>query len=441
MKDPIANMKTSPLFWDSEAAAGQDNPHEAHQTDDRPSAMAPVHPQGYPQDMPKLSVNPDHPTFQMSPPDKGTKDLPPLPTADVKPSPPDRNNTFGSIQDKDRESGLPSNSDERPKHRLRLSFLSGKRKDPTPATEPVGHVAKSFSDAPIVPQQRLPSSVSQGLPHPTANQINTETAISTETTSDTSSRLDSLSLKDESSNTDTDQTELSPDFNNTMSHTIRDNRSITSSTRSRTSAEIRSGTYPKRPVLPTTVTVITAKKDSPIGTEDLLPSEANKFSGFCRGAWRLQIGDAKRAMDDRQRPGSTYGSIKYWQCAQCTFQGRLIQIDKKTKGYDRQIMLADGIQFRWAFLFKSHVECQGAVPRNPLKCMFGCIFCCADGRGTPVFEGAQALMDHLQEHRMRLPEGEVVMRMNCVVGDKAEVGEDFDINLIAKEGRPNEFLT
>ena len=42
MKDPIANMKFSPLLWDSEAAAGQDNLHEAHQFDERPSAIAPV---------------------------------------------------------------------------------------------------------------------------------------------------------------------------------------------------------------------------------------------------------------------------------------------------------------------------------------------------------------------------------------------------------------
>ena len=44
-----------------------------------------------------------------------------------------------------------------------------------------------------------------------------------------------------------------------------------------------------------------------------------------------------------------------------------------------------------------------------------------------MFEGAQALMNHFQEHCMRLPEGEVMMRMNCVVGEKAEVEKDFDI--------------
>ena len=30
--------------------------------------------------------------------------------------------------------------------------------------------------------------------------------------------------------------------------------------------------------------------------KDLLPSEANKYAGFCKGAWRASIGDRKKAM-------------------------------------------------------------------------------------------------------------------------------------------------
>ena len=53
---------------------------------------------------------------------------------------------------------------------------------------------------------------------------------------------------------------------------------------------------------------------------------------------------------------------------------------------------------------------------------------------TPTFGGAQMLMAHLQEHRERLPTGEVLYRLNCLVGPRAALNEDFDINLIAKEG-------
>ncbi len=44
---------------------------------------------------------------------------------------------------------------------------------------------------------------------------------------------------------------------------------------------------------------------------DLLPSEMNNFAGFCKGAWRQQIGDTERAMEERVRPGGMYNQAKY----------------------------------------------------------------------------------------------------------------------------------
>lgn len=165
--------------------------------------------------------------------------------------------------------------------------------------------------------------------------------------------------------------------------------------------------------------------------KDLLPSEANKFAGFCKGAWRLQIGDKKKAMGERERLIGMYTTNKYWQCSRCNFEGRMVIRDKKTKGYDNRITATEGIQLRWEFLFKSHVEFRD-INSDPLSASFGCMFCCAEGRGTPTFGGIQSLMGHLQEHRDRLPSGEVLYRMNCLVGRRAEPTEDFDINL---EGR------
>ncbi|KAL8790488.1 MAG: hypothetical protein Q9213_000640 [Squamulea squamosa] len=216
------------------------------------------------------------------------------------------------------------------------------------------------------------------------------------------------------------------------SDTNQDTQSFISSHTSRTSQETHNSRSFQPPVAPSTITVITAKKDS-ISAKDLLPSEANKYSGFCKGAWRLQIGDYKKALQERQRPGSMYKAVRFWQCTHCKFEGRLVQLEKKTKDFDQQVMLADGIQFRWVFLFKSHVERKDANP-NPLRSTFGCIFCCAEGRGTPTFNGAQALMDHLQEHRVRVPVGEVLYRMNAIVGEKMPMEADFDVNLVAKEG-------
>ena len=130
-----------------------------------------------------------------------------------------------------------------------------------------------------------------------------------------------------------------------------------------------------------------------------------------------------------------YSSVRFWQCKSCKFEGRLIQQPekKKIKDFDQQVMVAEGVQFRWVFLFKSHVECKDASP-NPLRSILGCMFCCAEGRGTPVFRDAAALMEHMQEHRIRLPVGEVLYRMNALVGEMAPPGADFDVNLDAKEG-------
>ena len=171
-----------------------------------------------------------------------------------------------------------------------------------------------------------------------------------------------------------------------------------------------------------------------ISPKDLLPNEMNKYAGFCKGAWRQQIGDTKRAMEERIRPGGTYNQTKYWQCKHCKFEGRLVPIDKKKSGYDvRVFRLVGGIQFRWEFMFKSHIAIKDG-DGNPTKATFGCMFCCADGRGIPTFDGIQTFMGHLVEHRDHLPTGEVLYRMNCLVGRQAAFDEDFDINLISPEG-------
>ena len=172
---------------------------------------------------------------------------------------------------------------------------------------------------------------------------------------------------------------------------------------------------------------------SPRGPKELLPSEENKFQGFCKGAWRAQIGDRKKAMEERQRPGGMYNAARFWQCSKCKFEGRLLMLDKKTKTVDKRVLTAEGIQFRWDFLFKSHIETKD-VTTDFLSATFGCMFCTAEGRGTPTFGGAPMLMAHLQEHRERLPSGEVLYRMNALVGPRAALDEDFDINIVGKEG-------
>lgn len=161
-----------------------------------------------------------------------------------------------------------------------------------------------------------------------------------------------------------------------------------------------------------------------------LPSEANNFCGLCKGAWRLQIGDRKKAMDDRQRPGGMYNKNAYWKCSKCDFEGRMAKDSKGQKSTDPRIVHADGIHYRWEFLFKCHVPMKDGG--SPLASSYGCVFCCAEGRGTPIFGGISSFMTHIQEHRERPPNGEILYRMNCIIGRQAGPDEEFDITLPAR---------
>ncbi|KAF6233706.1 hypothetical protein HO173_007918 [Letharia columbiana] len=202
----------------------------------------------------------------------------------------------------------------------------------------------------------------------------------------------------------------------------------------RFSGSIKSFDSQRRASAATVETLSSNKSICSINPKDPLPSEMNKYAGFCKGAWRQQIGDRKRALEERVRPGGMYNAAKYYQCKQCKFEGRLIPIDKKKSGFDMRVFkLVQGIQFRWEFMFKSHIQVKEACS-DPTKATFGCIFCCAEGRGTPMFGGIQTFMNHLVEHREHFPTGEVLYRMNCLVGRQAAIDEDFDINIISIEG-------
>jgi hypothetical protein len=169
----------------------------------------------------------------------------------------------------------------------------------------------------------------------------------------------------------------------------------------------------------------------PGNVKGCLPSEKNKFAGFCKGAWRGQIGDTKKAYEDRMRPAAigTNKVLNYYKCKKCNFEGRAMR-NPSGKGIqpDNKVYGSNGILYRWEFLFKSHIEGKGAQS-SPLDAQYGCMFCCASGRGTPIFSGVASLMSHLQEHRDVLPRGEIIYRMNAVVGRSPDPDEDFDVAL------------
>ncbi|MCJ1306644.1 hypothetical protein MMC25_000287 [Agyrium rufum] len=188
----------------------------------------------------------------------------------------------------------------------------------------------------------------------------------------------------------------------------------------------------------------------------LLPHERNNFQGFCKSAWRMQVGDeVKTAMDLYTRPGPAIlaSQVKYWKCTKCAFEGQVVP--KRTEGEGRKrksntvmginerVYGVEGIRYRWMFLFKSHLCVKEAqlhgqrgvvegIGEGPLAhALFGCLFCCAEGTGPGRYEGVAGFMEHLQEHRVegRVPEGEVRYRVSCVVGACASKEDPFDVCL------------
>lgn len=186
-----------------------------------------------------------------------------------------------------------------------------------------------------------------------------------------------------------------------------------------------------------------------------LPAE-NNLHGFCKGAVKLQINPAipKKAFSVANRPAGLTGTIPFFQCSKCSFEGPAVMSvnvgSKKTKAektFDSRVRVAEnGIRYRWVFLAKSHVQCksmpEGPTARDGSFGAFACIFCCAEGAGrgwgttgsgtnAPTFGNVGSFMEHLQIHRRAeaSPGAEMQTKAKCIVGRVAEAGEDFEINL------------
>lgn len=189
-----------------------------------------------------------------------------------------------------------------------------------------------------------------------------------------------------------------------------------------------------------------------------LPSEENNFAGFCKGAWKLQLG-LKKAFTAEIRPEGMYSNVPFWRCSKCYYEGPMMTISssssssspgssgskstRKTKTFDTRVRVhpPTGIRYRWAFLAKSHVSTRRflAMKTGPdtdgSAGTFGCIFCCAERRtAAPTFGNLASFMGHLLQHRSMtsMSSGMVealLERTRCVVGRVAGNEEDFDVNL------------
>lgn len=129
-----------------------------------------------------------------------------------------------------------------------------------------------------------------------------------------------------------------------------------------------------------------------------LPTDKNLL-GFCKGAFRLQIGLESKAFRVANRPVGYASMIQFWRCEKCSFEGPVynsaVLADGKKKANWKPVKLFDpkvrtsesgAIRYKWAFLAKCHVVMKGMVPyetalgQSGAFGTFGCIFCAAEGK-------------------------------------------------------------
>ncbi|OJJ50699.1 hypothetical protein ASPZODRAFT_236170 [Penicilliopsis zonata CBS 506.65] len=182
-----------------------------------------------------------------------------------------------------------------------------------------------------------------------------------------------------------------------------------------------------------------------------LPSEENNYAGFCKGAGKLQLG-VKKAFSICSRPTGMYTYEWFWRCSKCSFEGPLQRSPGRSSSssvlytFNTEVRVheATGIQYRWAFLAKSHVAIKTVftgTETDHMQGAFGCLFCCVERRSaTPVFGNLNAFMHHLAAHREGSISGvteTIHDRIRCVSRRVAAKSENFDVNIppgIAERG-------
>ena len=160
--------------------------------------------------------------------------------------------------------------------------------------------------------------------------------------------------------------------------------------------------------------------ESKLSTEDA-------YGGFCKGAYKLQVGLTKDGLKLRNASGSFQGEGYYWACgsSKCAFEGRSCKVNKDW-AFDDTIHDYHGVRYRWAFLAKSHVKL--AKVKDGIY-DYRCVFCVFQGQESPVFRKAKVLMQHISQHRGEDFDEAILQKTKCINMRKAADEEDFDINL------------
>ena len=172
------------------------------------------------------------------------------------------------------------------------------------------------------------------------------------------------------------------------------------------------------------------------------PSKDNHYSGFCKGAWKLNSGMG--GLKVHSEPVGYFTLITKLRCYKCFFAMPLAKnCSRNDHRPDTRTYVhgPTGIRYRWSFLAKSHIECKRADVEMPhyVRGSFGCIFCCAQkNEPAPRFDSLDAFMEHLGVNHRCMNAAALLERTRCVVGRVADEDEEFDINIPPAHPAPND---
>ena len=161
-------------------------------------------------------------------------------------------------------------------------------------------------------------------------------------------------------------------------------------------------------------------------TNESKPPFGDLYGGFCKGAYKLQVG-LRDGLKLRNQSGSFQGEGYYWACgsSKCAFEGRACK-EGKEWNFDDTIHSSSGVRYRWVFLAKSHIAMSKA--KNGIY-DYRCVFCVLQGQESPVFRKPRILMEHVSRHRGQNLDESIIRKTNCIDMREATDDEDFDINL------------
>lgn len=162
-----------------------------------------------------------------------------------------------------------------------------------------------------------------------------------------------------------------------------------------------------------------SRKSSPIVSR-------KNFDGFCKGAYKFQVGLIQEAMKICNQSISGTGQSFYWACAssKCCFEGPAVKVDKAWE-FDNTVRTSQGIRYRWTLLAKSHVA-MSRVKNHAYD--YQCLFCVKQNQPAIIYSGDRTFLEHISTHRGQPPSLLKHEKISCKNGRIFPDHEVFDVN-------------